>query len=421
MKHLLFLAHRIPYPPTKGDKVRSYHLLKYLAARYRVHLGAFVDDAADLEHAGVLRELCEECHLVSLNPALARVRSLAGLISGDPLTLPYYHSARMRRWVDEVLQAKSVECALVFSAAMAQYVMTATGVRRVADLVDVDSDKWRQYAATRHWPSSAIYRRESRTLLRYERRVARRFDATVFVSAAEAALFRELAPETSNKVWHVSNGVDFEYFSPERSYANPYGDGERVIVFTGAMDYWPNVDAVVWFSREVFPAIRRRLPNATFYVVGARPAPSVKDLARLPGVRVTGAVPDIRPYLAHGELAVAPLRMARGVQNKVLEAMAMARPVLASPQAVQGIEARHGSEVMVAADANAFVEQALHLLGQDNANPTGAVGRARVLASYSWDRSLSRFEGFLAHGMGAVASPRPGNTVPANRPSSGPV
>jgi len=395
VQSLLFLAHRIPYPPTKGDKVRSYHLLKYLAGRYRVHLGAFVDDAADLEHAGALRELCEECHLVRLNPTLAKVKSLAGLVSGEPLTLPYYRSASMRQWVNELLRATPVQGVLVFSAAMAQYVMPTTGIHRVADLVDVDSDKWRQYAATRLWPYSVIYRRESRALLRYEREIACGFDATVFVSAAEAKLFRQLAPETANKVWHVNNGVDCDYFSPERTYANPYDEGERVLVFTGAMDYWPNVDAVIVFAREVFPKIHRQVSGARFYIVGARPAPEVKRLAELPGVRVTGAVSDIRPYLAYAKLAVAPLRLARGVQNKVLEAMAMAKPVLASPQAAEGIEARVGKELLVAADGAEFVRQASRLLNQDSAAAIGVAGRARVLASYAWESSLSRFEQLL--------------------------
>jgi len=395
VQSLLFLAHRIPYPPTKGDKVRSYHLLKYLAGRYRVHLGAFVDDAADLEHAGALRELCEECHLVRLNPTLAKVKSLAGLVSGEPLTLSYYRSASMRQWVNELLRATPVQGVLVFSAAMAQYVMPTTGIHRVADLVDVDSDKWRQYAATRLWPYSVIYRRESRALLRYEREIACGFDATVFVSAAEAKLFRQLAPEAANKVWHVNNGVDCDYFSPERTYANPYDEGERVLVFTGAMDYWPNVDAVIVFAREVFPKIHRQVSGARFYIVGARPAPEVKRLAELPGVRVTGAVSDIRPYLAYAKLAVAPLRLARGVQNKVLEAMAMAKPVLASPQAAEGIEARVGKELLVAPDGAEFVRQASRLLNQDSAAAIGVAGRARVLASYAWESSLSRFEQLL--------------------------
>ena len=422
MQRLLFLAHRIPYPPTKGDKVRSYHLLKYLAGRYRVHLGAFVDDESDFAYAGALRELCEECHLVRLNPKLAKVKSLVGLVSGEALTLPYYRSASMHRWVSQVLRATPVQGVLVFSAAMAQYVMSSSGVPRVADLVDVDSDKWRQYAATQRWPYSAIYRRESRALLRYERQIARHFDATVFVSAAEAGLFRQLAPEAADKVWHVNNGVDTDYFSSRRTYANPYGDSKRVLVFTGAMDYWPNVDAVVSFAHAAFPAIRRELPDAEFYIVGARPTPEVQRLAELPGVSVTGAVPDIRPYLAHATLAVAPLRIARGVQNKVLEAMAMAKPVLASPQAAEGIEARVGQELLVAVDDTEFAREAVRLLEADNAAAVGVAGRARVLVSYAWESSLSRFEQLLTSGVRSAAEDRPelANVFQVPHPSSRP-
>jgi len=398
-QHLLYLVHRIPYPPTKGDKVRSYNLLRFLAGRYRVHLGAFVDDEADFGHAGALRELCEQCHLVRLNPARAKLKSLTGLVSGEPLTVPYYRDASMRHWVDQVLRCVPLQGILVFSAAMAQYVMAAQGVRgvrRVADLVDVDSDKWRQYALTRAWPYSAIYRRESRTLLDYERQIARRFDATVLVSADEALLFRQLAPEVAAKIWHVSNGVDSDYFSPERTYANPYDEGGRVLVFTGAMDYWPNIDAVVSFVREVFPRIQRGLPAARFYIVGSRPTAEVMRLAELSGVSVTGGVPDIRPYLAHAALAVAPLRIARGLQNKVLEAMAMAKTVLASPQAAEGIQAQPGKELLVAADEDDFVRQALQLLKGSGAAAIGTAARARALASYSWQRNLSCFEELLS-------------------------
>jgi sugar transferase (PEP-CTERM/EpsH1 system associated) len=405
VQDLLFLAHRIPYPPNKGDKVRSYHLLRHLASRYRVHLGAFVDDRADFAHASTLQGICETCRLIELKPLVAKVKSLAALGGTEPLTVAYYRSKAMRLWVNEVLQQASIQQVLVFSAAMAQYVMAATNVRRVADLVDVDSDKWRQYAAAQPWPYSAIYRRESRVLLEYEREIARHFDATVFVSAPEAALFRERAPEVAGKVWHVNNGVDLQYFSPERSYANPYESSERVVVFTGAMDYWPNSDAVAWFAREVFPSVLARVPAARFYIVGARPAPEVKNLAALPGVRVTGAVPDIRPYLAHATLAVAPLRTARGIQNKVLEAMAMAKPVLASPEAAEGIDAEVGKELLVAVRTEAFARETSRLLDQGGDAELGRAGRAWVLSWCAWDRNLSHFDHLLApHGAAVPAA-----------------
>jgi sugar transferase (PEP-CTERM/EpsH1 system associated) len=404
VEHLLFLAHRIPYPPTKGDKVRSYHLLQHLASRYRVHLGAFVDDETDLAHAAAVRSLCDDCHLVALSPLVAKVRSLTALIWGEPLTLSFYRSSSMQQWVNRVLRSTQIQKVLVFSSAMAQYVMSVKEIHRVADLVDVDSDKWRQYAGSFRWPLSAVYRRESEALLRYEREIARQFDATIFVSAAEARLFCKLAPEAAHKVSHLNNGVDTEYFSPDRSYANPYPLDERVVVFTGAMDYRPNIDAVVWFAYSVLPRILQARSNICFYIVGARPAPAVRNLANLPGVRVTGTVPDVRPYVAHARLAVAPLRMARGVQNKVLEAMAMAKPVLASPHAAEGIETQPGVGLLVAVDEVEFVTQALRLMQDDDAaRAMGVAGREHVLRCYRWDRSLSRLSELLVREGGITA------------------
>lgn len=396
MKSLLFLAHRIPYPPNKGDKVRSFNELKYLARRFRTYVGAFVDDEADFAHESELRAMCEDCHLVRLNPTHARVKSLTGLLTGEPLTLPYYRSRSMRQWVDNLLRTKSIDSILVFSAAMAQYVMRAKDICRVADLVDVDSDKWRQYAGTKPWPYSSVYKRESRTLLRYEREVAGEFDSTVLVSQPEAELFRRLAPDIAGKVFGINNGVDCDYFSPKGPYPVPYAAGEQVLVFTGAMDYWPNVEAATWFAHEVFPKIRAQCATARFYIVGARPTPEVQKLTELPEVTVTGSVPDIRPYIAHATLAVAPLRLARGIQNKVLEAMAMAKTVIASPQAAEGIQAAPGSEWLIAGDAQSFVQHAVQFLTGDNRASVGAAARARVLAGYSWESNLRQFEQLLA-------------------------
>ncbi len=408
MEELLYLTHRIPYPPNKGDKIRSYHLLRHLSTRYRVHLGTFVDEAQDWAHLDKVRGLCGESHFARLRPRLARLRSLSGLVSARPLTLPYYRDAGLKAWVDGLLARRPIRRILVFSSAMAQYAMDHAAARRVVDFVDVDSDKWRQYGARKGWPLGAIYRREGRLLLAFEREVARAFDASLFVSEHEADLFRRLAPESAAKVGHFRNGVDTEYFSPREGYPNPYPEGEQALVFTGAMDYWPNQDAVDWFAREVLPLVRARRPRARFYVVGSRPGQKVRQLAALPGVVVTGAVADVRPYLAHARCAVAPLRIARGVQNKVLEAMAMARPVIASPQALEGIGALAGEELLVARDAVEFVSLCLSLLGR--ADPgMGRAARDRVLADYGWASNLAQLDSLLAREpRGAAARPHAG-------------
>ena len=388
MQDLLLLIHRIPYPPNKGDKIRSWHLLKHLAGQYRVHLATFVDDPDDWQHVPHVEAQCASSHFAALHPLRARVRSLGALAANRSLSLDYYRNAGLQRWVDETMAAHKIERVLVFSSAMAQYAEKFPQARRVVDFCDVDSDKWRQYADQKSWPMSWLYRHEARQLLAYERQVARDCDASLFVSQPEADLFRKLAPESDAKIGFFNNGVDTDYFSPEPAHANPYQPGERALVFTGAMDYWPNVDAVQWFATDVFPQLRAAFPGLRFYIVGARPSPAVEALGKLDGVAVTGTVPDVRPYIAHAKVAVAPLRIARGIQNKVLEAMAMATPVVVSPQALEGIDAEPGTELVLADGAAAFVEAVSNLLSRQ-ADAMGRAARAKVERQYSWPSNLA--------------------------------
>ncbi len=413
MPDLLFLAHRIPYPPNKGDKIRAWHLLEHLTRKHRVHLGAFIDDPDDWRYADKLRALCASTCLIGINPRWGKLRALSGLFTGQPLTLPFYRHAGMQRWVDARLAA-GVGNVLTYSSAMARFVIGDKAIqheasqrmatRRVMDFVDIDSDKWRQYAPTKTWPLSWLYQREGKKMLAWERQVAIEFDASLFVSGAEAADFQALAPESAAKVSYYHNGVDADYFSPERDYPNPYPDAAEVVVFTGAMDYWPNVDAVLWFSAEVLPLLRQSLPNCLFAIVGSKPAVEVQALASQANILVTGWVEDIRPYMAHARVIVAPLRIARGIQNKVLEGMAMAKPVVATPQALEGIAAIPDQEVRVAADAAAQAAAVLAVMREasnDNAAESvsgsliGAAARRRVIQDFSWENSLARVDKLL--------------------------
>ena len=394
VEDLLFLVHRMPYPPNKGDKIRSYHLLKHLARRYRVHLGTFIDDPDDWQHVNTVKALCKETHFAALNPRIARVRSLAALVADRPLTLDYYRHAGLQAWVDKIMTEQNISRVLVFSSAMAQYVPHNTSCRRVIDFVDIDSDKWRQYADKKPWPMSWLYRREAQQLLRYEREVAQEFDASLFVSEPEAAMFATLAPESASKIASFNNGVDTDYFSPILQSANPYPVDQSIIVFTGAMDYWPNVDAVKWFVTEVLPSVRAKNPNAHFYIVGTRPTPEVQALAAQVCVHVTGAVPDMRPYLAHAHIAVAPLRIARGIQNKVLEAMAMAKAVVVSPQALEGIKAIPGHELLLAENAEEFIAAVSSLLMKPD-DTLGRAAREKVESVYGWSSNLACVDALL--------------------------
>lgn len=401
MDNLLLLVHRIPYPPNKGDKIRSYHLFKHLAQHYRVHLGTFVDEADDWQHVPRLEAMAASCHFAPLNPKLARLRSLRALLGQRSLSLDYYRDAGLRRWVDATVRREGISRIVVFCSAMAQYAEPYPNATRVVDFVDVDSDKWRQYAEKKAWPASALYAHEARQLLAYERHVASKCDAALFVSAPEAQLFRTLAPESAARIGHFSNGVDTVYFSPDGAYPNPYAAGVQALVFTGAMDYWPNVDAVTWFAQQVLPAVRARHPQAVFYIVGARPAPEVLALAALPGVVVTGTVPDVRPYVAHAALCVAPLRIARGIQNKVLEAMAMGRTVLVSPQALEGIDAEPGRALLLASDAPAWAATLEHALAQPDP-AMGLAARATVESQYGWSSHLAPVCSMLEAGRRAA-------------------
>ncbi|WP_259372948.1 TIGR03087 family PEP-CTERM/XrtA system glycosyltransferase [Azohydromonas sediminis] len=392
--NVLYLVHRMPYPPNKGDKVRSYHLLRHLAARHRVFLGSFVDDPADEAHVDTLRQWCAGLHLARLHPRSAKIQSLPALLGDEPLTLRYYRDAGLAQWVRAVAARERLDAVVVFSSSMAQYA-EGLGLPVLVDFVDVDSAKWAQYAEHHRWPLSWVYRREGERLLAVERAVASRAARAFFVTDAEAALFRRLAPECAARVATSGNGVDADHFAPDPARRSPFASGEVPVVFTGAMDYWPNVDAVTWFAREALPALRERWPALRFHVVGRSPAPAVQALAG-DAVHVTGTVPDVRPYLQHAAVVVAPLRVARGIQNKVLEAMAMARPVVAAAGCAQPIGARLGDELIAAADAPGFVHEVDALL-RDTARAAaiGAAGRRRVVDHHSWPAQLAPIDAAL--------------------------
>lgn len=393
MAKLLYLVHRLPYPPNKGDKVRSYHLLKHLAARHEVHLGTFVDDPDDLQYLDTVRGLCKSLHAARLHPGRAKLASLRGLLSGEALSLPYYRDAGLARWVHETVREQRPEAVVVFSSTMAQYAPAALPL--LLDFVDLDSAKWSEYGGQHRWPLSWLYRREGQRLLDYETRMAERARCAYFVTDKEVALFRRQAPHSRARVEASGNGVDAEFFAPEPQRASPFAADEQALVFTGAMDYWPNADAVVWFAAEVLPRLRVRHPGLRFYIVGRSPSPAVQALARA-DVVVTGTVPDVRPYLQHAAVVVAPLRLARGIQNKILEAMAMARPVVAARACVEAIEAQTGRDLLAAENAEDYVQSISDLLLQPaRAAAVGAAGRQCVLDAYSWEARLAGMDQLL--------------------------
>lgn len=392
MANLLFLAHRLPYPPDKGDKVRSNHLLSYLSAQHRTFVGTLFDDPLDQQHLEKVRSMCTELHAEYLEKPRARVASLRNLLAGRALTLAYYYRPGLQRWVNTVLAREQIDAVVIFSSSMAQYVaepVNQQGLPLLIDFVDVDSAKWTEYAPSFSWPRSWLYRREGHKMRAVEQTLAASAAHSFFVTRTETELFLAHAPGLRPKVQTVGNGVDATYFSPDASRPTPFIDKELPVVFTGAMDYWPNVDAVIWFVREMLPELKRQWPALRFYIVGRGPTDAVRALAG-PAVHVTGTVADVRPYLQHAAVVVAPMRVARGIQNKIVEAMAMARPVVAAVACVASLDAEAGTELLQAATPREFVQQINALLRDpERARRIGHAARARIQSDYRWSDRLA--------------------------------
>ncbi len=392
--NVLFLCHRIPYPPDKGEKIRAFNILKHLARRHTVHLAAFVDDPADLAHGEALRQFVSgEMLLLPLSRTVARLRMGLALVAGTPLTTSYFAAAKLDRWIGGVVKRHAIDRAVLFSSAMAPFLLGRRDIdpaNVVLDMVDVDSDKWRQYAATARGPRQWIYAREAKTLLHLERRAACAFGATLLVSPFEVRSFEEFVPEAHGRVHSVANGVDL---SLSVTGTNPYSGDEIPLVMVGTMDYWPNVEGAQWFADAVLPLVRKVLPRAHFYIVGAKPAAALQ--APRDGVTVTGRVDDVRPYVAHAAAVVAPLRLARGVQNKVLEGLALTKPVVATGAASRGLDVVPGRDLWVADAAEAFADAVIAAATGPDRDRIAANGHALVVRDYDWAMTLGALDRIL--------------------------
>jgi sugar transferase (PEP-CTERM/EpsH1 system associated) len=394
MQDMLFLSQRIPFPPNKGDKIRSFNILKHFSQTHRIHLGCFIDDPVDWEYVPELQKLCADMHIAPLNQLTGRILSIRALFSGAPLNIPYFYNRALSEWTQNVFSQVKPKVAFAFSSQMAQYFLNPAvrAEQVIVDYCDVDSDKWLQYAKSKKWPLNWVFEREGRTLLQFDRRVGKEIDAGTFVTAQEVELFHRLAPETVGKIHAIGNGIDAEYFSPEGEYPSPFESDAPVVIFTGAMDYWPNVDAVNWFATELFPRVRESVAGLQFHIVGGNPTTEVLRLERIDGVTVTGRVPDMRPYFVHSRAAVTPMRIARGIQNKVLEAMAMGKPTVTTPQSLEGIEAIPGRDLLLAESPDEFVKHTITALTDPMAMKLGENARKLITSSYAWDAQLAAFD-----------------------------
>jgi polysaccharide biosynthesis protein PslH len=381
---ILFLCHRIPYPPDKGDKIRAFHELRAMAERHEVDLFTLADRPEDMVCQEALRQYCKSVTVALINPAAARLRALPYLLTRTALTLPYFRSGELATAVRGALRSRSYDRIFVYCSSMAQYLKGVEGIPTVIDMVDVDSDKWTQYAGFSGFPFSTIYRREGRALQRYEREIAGRSSSVVVTTEREAELMRQISDSAAVHV--VPNGVDTKYFDPA---AVPKEATVPTVIFTGDMSYFPNQEAVIFFAREVLPLIRRSVEGARFLIVGRNPGKKVAALREIEGVEVTGFVPDVRTYLARAHVAVAPFTIAAGIQNKILEAMAYGLPVVATSRTRRGLSPEVADLVAMGESAQELCAETVALLkDHQRAAQRGMEGRQCVKAVYRWETSL---------------------------------
>jgi len=397
---ILFICHRIPYPPNKGEKIRSYNILRYLCRRHEVSLAFLIDDRQDEVHADSLRAMVKTLCYDIIRPRAKKLRSSLSLLCGRPLSVPYFYSPALQKEIDGLLDRQEVDCIFCSSSPTAEYVFRSRHfagkcqhARRMMDFIDMDSYKWQQYAQTARRPMRWIYQHEAKYLMAYESRIANFFQRIFFVTEAEKDLFLRHIP--CDNAQAIGNGVDLSFFNP--SHASPLKKNGPALVFTGAMDYPPNIEGISWFSEEIFPVVRKTIPDLLLYIVGSRPSEKVLRLDRQEGVTVTGYVKDIRDYLAMADICIAPLRIARGIQNKVLEAMAMGKATVCTPEALEGIPARPGEHLVVADGEERFAVQLIKLLTDRAAAALlGNQARRFIEKEFSWDAQLSPLDSLLS-------------------------
>ena len=399
---ILFLAHRTPYPPNKGEKIRAFHFLSTLAKSHDVTLIYWVDDRQDLEHSQRLQSLCRGKVLpIRLNRPLAICRAALSLLRGRSFTEGFYGSRLYQRALDNALRDGCYDAVFVFSSAVAKYAERLDAKIKIVDFVDVDSDKWGQLAAVSAFPFSYLYRIEKERLARFEIGVSKWASRSLFISKVEAELFKKNGG--TGAIDFLPNGTDLDLRRLPLEQTPFHVAGARLVqprgarlIFVGTMDYLPNIDAVRYFAQEVFPLVRREDPEAVFEIVGRGPTNAVMRLNKIDGVKVVGEVSDIRSHLVQADVSVAPMRIARGVQNKVLEAMALGVPVVATPVAIEGIEVRNEEEVLIGRDPEEIAAQIFRFL-RDIELRKSVTKKAwtRMHQLYNWDSIGASLERLL--------------------------
>lgn len=391
--NILLLSHRVPFPPNKGEKIRTFHQLKYLSELgHQIHLFSPYEDSTELAHFNSLQgsSLCTSVKAAPLKHKV--IRLLTGLVKGQPMSVANFYDKILQQKFDQFLLGNNVDAIICSASSMAEYIFKSAVLRTldkspllIMDFMDVDSDKWGQYQQSSAFPMTRVYAREQQLLAQYEKRIVKQFDASYLIAQAEVTLFNQKVIK-SDKVHVMGNGLDTTAFYPPKVRTQ---NATPVFLFTGVMDYKPNEDAVIWFVKTCWPTIIRQHPKAKFVVAGMSPSTDIKQLANEQSIEVTGFVENILPYYHRADIFIAPFRMARGVQNKVLQAFACALPVISTPMGAEGILCQTGRDILLATAPDEFIAQANQLIAQPKlAESIGQSALHIIKQHYSWQGQL---------------------------------
>jgi polysaccharide biosynthesis protein PslH len=384
---ILYVCHRFPFPPRRGGKIRPYNMIRHLSASgHEVTVASIVRSPEEATEGRGLGRYCTDYEMAEVSKPVQVMRMVLRLPTPTPSSMGYFYSPALARRVHALLARAPADLIFVHCSSVAQYVAGMNGIPKILDFGDMDSQKWLEYAGYKRFPLSAGYWLEGKKLEREEQRLARLFDMCTATTFAEWQTLERY--RTGVVTDWFPNGVDAAYFSP--------GDGAydaNRICFVGRMDYYPNQQCMIDFCANVLPLLSARRPEVNLVIVGADPSPAVAKLAELPGVTVTGSVPDVRPYVRKSALMVAPLNIARGTQNKILEAMALGVPVVTSRVAAGGVDAIPGQHFIVASTPQEYANAILRIMGNEDERARLAVaGRARMLSHHDWGRSMRRLD-----------------------------
>jgi sugar transferase (PEP-CTERM/EpsH1 system associated) len=397
---VLFLTHRLPYAPDRGDRIRAFHMLRSLAAHSAVELVSLVHDARERAEAdGLARRLGIRVTTLPVPALRNRVAAAVALAGNRPLTHVLLDSPALRPVLEEIVRERPPDVVLAYCSGMARVAMESPLDRypMILDMVDLDSAKWAALAGASHPPLRWVYAREARQLAAFERQALMRAKTTLAVVDREAEAVRALEPRADVRV--VSNGVDVGALEPRAAPVD-----EPRVVFCGVMNYAPNVAGIVWFAREVWPSVRRMCPAATLTIVGSDPVADVRRLATEErGITVTGRVAEVAPYLWNAAVSIAPMSIARGLQNKVLEAVTAGLPAVVTSAVFEGLPNEVRRACRVADSPDEFSRQVIRLLRAPGTERRAIAGRANC-AAMSWDEQLAPLRQLL---VSAVASARP--------------